>query len=184
MMEIVRMITAIPGNEPIINQIFPNVWVFVSHVLATVLLLILLVKLAWKPTKKYIEKRTLEIQKELLETQKSRIEVDKNIEMSKMKLLESKEVASKILEDAEFEAEEKRKKIESAAINKANHIESETLSQIRKQEDEMIKRVNLEASKLALEAAEVFLSKKVDDEENKKIVDKIIEDLTNSELGK
>ncbi|MDE6082412.1 MAG: hypothetical protein K2F52_00870 [Malacoplasma sp.] len=38
--------------------------------------------------------------------------------------------------------------------------------------------MNLEVSKLALETAEVFLSKKIDNEENKKIINDIVEDLT------
>lgn len=168
----------IPGAEEIINKLFPNLYVFISHVIATIILLTLLIYLAWKPTKRYIEKRTLEIQKDVIATEKARIDAEKNFENSKKHLLESKETAMQILENAEFEAEEKRKKIELAAINKANHIEREGLSQIKKQEIELSKRMNLEVSKLALETAEIFLSKKIDEDENKKIVDKIVSDLT------
>lgn len=170
--------THISDKGEIINQLFPNLWVFISHILATILLIIAMVKLAWHPTKEYIKKRTLDIQKNMIESENIRLEAEKNLELAKQKLFESKETASIILENAELEAEEKRKKIELAAINKANHIEKESLSSIKKQEMELSKRMNLEVSKLALETAEIFLSKKIDEEENKKLVDQIVKDLT------
>lgn len=168
----------ISGNETIINQLFPNLWVFVAHTLATILLLILLFKLAWAPTKRYIAKRTQEIQKNVKEAEQAKIEAEKNLEESKMKILESKNTASQIIETAELEADEKRKKIELAAINKANHIERESLIQLKKQEEELSRRMNVEASKLALETAEIFLSQKINEDENKKLVDKIVNDLS------
>lgn len=168
----------ISGNETIINQLFPNLWVFVAHTLATILLLILLFKLAWAPTKRYIAKRTQEIQKNMKEAEQAKIEAEKNLEESKMKILESKNTASQIIETAELEADEKRKKIELAAINKANHIERESLIQLKKQEEELSRRMNVEASKLALETAEIFLSQKINEDENKKLVDKIVNDLS------
>lgn len=174
----------IPGQSDIINQLFPNLWVFLSHVLATIFLLALVFWLAWKPTAKYIQRRTEEIQKDMVAAEKSRIEAEKNLEASKKQILESKETALQILENAEFEADEKRKKIEMAALNKASHIEREGLSQVRKQELELEKKMNLEVSKLALETVEIFLSKKIDEEENKKLVDKIVNDLTSRVDGK
>lgn len=168
----------IPSDTTIINQLFPNVWVVVSHVVATVLLLTLVIYLAWRPTKRYIAKRTDEIQKNMDLAEKARIEAEKNLEESKTKILESKDTAAHIIDVAEFEANEKRKKIESAAMNKASHIERECLSQLKKQELELSKRMNLEVSKLALETAEIFLSKKFDEQENKKLIDKIVGDLT------
>lgn len=168
----------IPSNEDIINQLFPNLWVFLSHILASLFLFLVVLKMAWKPTKKYIAKRTEQIQKDLFESEQSKFEAEKHLEESKQKLLDSREAASKIIENAEMEAEEKRKKIESAAVIKANNIEKEGMAQVKKQEIELEKRMNLEVSKLALETVELFLSKKMDDKENKVLIDKIVDDLT------
>ncbi len=172
--------STIPNAEEIINKLFPNVFVFIAHTIATILLLVSIIFLVWKPTKKYIERRTQEIQKNIKEAEESRENANKNLEESKQKILESKITASQIIENAELEAEEKRKKIEKAAMNKASHIEKESLTQLKKQEQELSERMNLEVSKLALETAEIFLSKKIDEQENKKIIDNIINDLTNS----
>lgn len=168
----------IPDKSDIINMIFPNLWVFIAHTISLVILLILMIKLAWKPTKNYIDKRTQEIQKNMESAMKDRVESAKNLEVSKMKLIESKTTAARIIENAELDAEEKRKKIEAAALNKAAHLENEGIAKIRKQEKELEKRMNLEVSKLALETAEVFLSRKITEEENKKIIDDIVNDLS------
>lgn len=170
--------SAIPDNAVIINQIFPNLYVFIAHTISLIFLLILVARLAWNPTKKYIEKRTQEIQSQLDAADKARIESEKNLEISKIKLLESKNTAAQIIENAQLESEQKIKKMEKESLNKVNHIEKEALLKLQKEEADLEKRKNLEVSKLALETAEVFLSKKIDDEENKKIINDIVEDLT------
>ena len=179
---VVTLQSAIPDNSEIVNQIFPNLYVFIAHTISLIFLLILVTRLAWKPTKNYIEKRTQEIQRKMEDAEKAQIESEKNLHMSKMKLLESKNTAAQIIENAELDAEQKKKKIEAAALNKASRIENEGLSKIKKQEMELEKRMNLEVSKLALETAGLFLSKKIDEEENKKIIDDIVNDLT-SKIG-
>ena len=176
--EILLNNSAIPDNSAIINQIFPNLYVFIAHIISLIFLIILVVRLAWEPTKKYIEKRTLEIKSQIDAADKARLESEKNLEVSKMKLLESKNTAAQIIENAHLESEQKIKKLEQAALEKANHIENEAMLKMKKQETELERRMNLEISKLALETAEVFLSKKIDDEENKKIINNIVDDLS------
>ncbi|MDE5767740.1 MAG: hypothetical protein K2H56_04325 [Malacoplasma sp.] len=170
--------SAIPDNSVIINQIFPNLYVFIAHIISLIFLIILVTRLAWNPTKKYIENRTQEIQSQLDAADKARLESEKNLEISKIKLLESKSTASQIIENAHLESEQKIKKLEKETLDKVNHIEKEAMLKIKREEIDLEKRMNLEVSKLALETAEVFLSKKIDDEENKKIINNIVEDLT------
>ncbi|MDE5775144.1 MAG: hypothetical protein K2H51_02305 [Malacoplasma sp.] len=170
--------SAIPDNSVIINQIFRNLYVFIAHIISLIFLIILVTRLAWNPTKKYIENRTQEIQSQLDAADKARLESEKNLEISKIKLLESKSTASQIIENAHLESEQKIKKLEKETLDKVNHIEKEAMLKIKREEIDLEKRMNLEVSKLALETAEVFLSKKIDDEENKKIINNIVEDLT------
>lgn len=175
---VISLQSAIPDNSQIINQIFPNVYVLIAHVISLIFLLLLVIRLAWKPTKNYIEARTKEIQRKMEAAEKAQLESEKNLHISRMKLLESKNTAAEIIENAELDAEKTKKKIEAVALNKASQIESEGYSKIKKQELELEKRKNLEVSKLALETAGIFLSKKIDEEENKKIIDDIVNDLT------
>lgn len=169
--------TAIPGNEEIINQIFPNLWVFIAHIIATVLLLALIIFLAWKPTKRYLKSRKKEIQKDVEIAEQSRLDAEKNLEISKQKLLDSKETAGQIIENAHIEALDLKNKIEKEALDKASFIEKQTEDSIRKQEKELSNRMNLEVSKMALETAEIFLGKKIDKQSNSEMVDQIVKEL-------
>lgn len=167
----------IPGKDDIINAIFPNAWILVAHIIATIILFSLIIYFAWKPTKKYLEKRKKTILKNVEEAEEKNKLANENFELSKNELLESKDAASKIIHNASLEAESIKMKIENNAIKKANFIEKEALENIRKSEQEASLRINKEASILALEAAEILLSKKIDNEENQKMVDDIINNL-------
>lgn len=168
---------AIPGNEEIINKIFPNLWVFVAHLIATIILFGIVIYFAWKPTKKYLESRKKEIQKDVETAEQSRIDAEKNLEISKQKLLDSKETAGSIIENAHIEALDLKKKIEKEALDKASFIEKQTEDSIRKQEKELSKRMNLEVSKMALDTAEIFLGKKIDKDSNYDMVNQIVKEL-------
>lgn len=168
---------AIPSEEDIINAIFPNAWAFVAHIIATIILLSFIIYFVWKPTKKYLERRKKTILKNVEEVEEKNKLANKNFELSKSELLESKEVASQIVHKASLEAENIKTKIENNAIKKADFIQKEAFENIKKNEQEALLRVNKEASILALETAEILLSKKMNDEENQKMVDDIIKNL-------
>ncbi|MCF0217728.1 MAG: hypothetical protein HUJ42_01640 [Malacoplasma sp.] len=170
--------TLVPSESSVVNQIFPNLYVFISHIISLFLVFLLLFRLAWKPTEAYLRNRTEEIQKMVKEAELKAQESEKSLQLANAKLMDSKLTAAKIIETAELDAENKKKKIVQEAQNKANIIEKESFAKIRKQELELESRKNLEVSKLALETAETFLLKKIDDEENKKIIDDIVADLT------
>lgn len=168
---------AIPDNEGIINAIFPNVWALIAHVIATIILFSLIIYFVWKPTKRYLEKRRKTILKNIEEAEEKNKLANQNFELSKSELLESKDASSQIIHKATLEAESIKIKIENNAIKKANFIQKEALENVKKSEHEASLRVNKEASILALETAEILLSKKMNNEENQKIVDDIIKNL-------
>lgn len=168
---------ALPSKDDIINSIFPNIWALIAHIVATIILFSLILYFVWKPTKKYLEKRKKSILKDVEEAKEKNKLANENFELSKSELLESKEAASQIINKASLEAESIKMKIENNAIKKADFIEKEALENVKKSEQEASLRVNKQASILALEVAEILLSKKMDNDENKKIVDDIIKNL-------
>lgn len=167
----------IPDEKAVINDIFPNIWVLISHIIAFVILLILVIFLAWKPTKKYIKKRSEEIQKNYKLAEELRLEFEQKVEVSNQKIIDSKITAANIIHLAEVEAKQKQKEIEIEAINKANNIEKEKKEQLLKQEQELKKNFNYEASKIAIETVEIFLSKKINDTNDLEFINNIVNDL-------
>ncbi len=169
---------AIPGSDEIISQILPNVWVLVAHAIATIILLSLIVWLVWKPTKKYLEKRKNQILKDINEAKEKNDIADKNFEISKKELLESKQAASAIIQNATIEGENIKNKMEQVALKRVSYLESEADHNIKKQEEIASLKMNQKASLLAIDIAETFLNKKIDSDENKKMIDSILKDLS------
>lgn len=167
----------IPGNGEITTSILPNVWVFAAHIVATIILLTFIICMVWKPTKKYLEKRKNKIMQDVNEANQKNIEANKNYEISKKELLESKETASAIIQKATIEGETIKSKMEKTALNRINHLEKEADAHIKKQEELASLKINKEASILALDVAEIFLGEKVNSTENQKMVDSIIKNL-------
>lgn len=170
-------ITSVPNRLDIINHLFPSPWVFLAHSLAFIVILIIMAKLLWQPTKKYMKTRQELIQKELVDSQQNKIESEKNLNESQKRLIESKNLASQIVSKAELEADAVRQKIETNAKNKAKILEQNTLDKLKKQESDLYKDFNLKATEIALDAVGLFLSQKIDRTENEKIISDIIVDL-------
>lgn len=167
----------IPGSGEITTSILPNVWVFAAHIIATIILLTFIICMVWKPTKKYLEKRKAKIMQDVNDANAKNIEANKNFEISKKELLESKETASAIIQKATLEGETIKTKMEKTALNRISHLEKEADAHIKKQEELASLKINKEASMLALDVAEIFLGEKVDSEQNQKMVDAIIKNL-------
>lgn len=174
--------SAAPDGSVIVNQLFPNVWVFIAHIVATLIILGAVIWFGWKPTKEFLRKRKDVIEKNVVESKEARIEANKNLEISKQELLNSKQTAREIINNATLEADELRKDIEKKAKNRAAFIEKEATENIKKQENELNKKINSQVFDLALDTAEVLLGKKINKTENKDLVDSIIKDLESTKL--
>lgn len=168
---------AIPGSDEIVSQILPNIWVLVAHVVATIILLLMVIWLVWRPTKKFLEKRKNQILKDVNEAKENNNNANKNFELSKKELLESKQAASAIIQNATVEGENIKNKMEQAALKRVSYLEKEADYNIKKQEEIASLKINQKASLLAIDIAEGILNKKIDSDENKKLVDQILKDL-------
>lgn len=174
--------SAAPDGSVIVNQLFPNLWVFIAHIVATLIIIGAIIWFAWKPTKEFLKKRKDVIEKNVVESKEARIEANKNLEISKQELLDSKQTAREIINNATLEADELRKDIEKKAKNRAAFIEKEATENIKKQENELNKKINSQVFDLAFDTAEVLLGKKINKTENKDLVDSIIKDLESTKL--
>ncbi len=68
--------------------------------------------------------------------------------------------------------------MEQVALKRVSYLESEADHNIKKQEEIASLKMNQKASLLAIDIAETFLNKKIDSDENKKMIDSILKDLS------
>ncbi|MEF9985242.1 MAG: hypothetical protein RSA40_02670 [Malacoplasma sp.] len=174
---IISAVPGVPSGDEIINLLFPNIWVFLAHIAASVILILLIVFLAWKPTQRYLDKKKTFLSKEVDEIETKSKETEINLENSKAKILEAKNIGNSIIFEANIESEKIKTNAQIESTQIFNSLKKEAEISIKKQEIEMSKKLNNQVIDLVFDATNSLLLEKINKDSNLKIVNKIIEDL-------
>ena len=87
-------------KEIVLDDLLPNLWVFLSHVFATVVLLLVSIYLVWKPTKTSLAKRHEYIQNEISQTEEIKKNALKQLAEAEQTKINAFNDAKKIIETA------------------------------------------------------------------------------------
>ncbi|WP_339024431.1 F0F1 ATP synthase subunit B [Spiroplasma endosymbiont of Agriotes lineatus] len=164
-------------QENIINQLFPNVWVFITHILATVVLLVVLGFFLYKPFKQLMQKRR-SIIKDLIDdairkqTQAIKYEIEAN-----SLLKDSKMQSQQIIDDAKAEALTQRQEIINQASIEAGLIDEQSQRDILKERIKAEENIRQEIIDVAFNMAQNILEKEIDREQNEVLIDDFIKQL-------
>ena len=159
------------------EKLLPNIWAFLVQLIAFVLLLIAVIFLAYKPVKKFLEKRSEMLEEEVKTTHENRqISEEKRREMIS-NLANAKAVATKIINDATKEATIAKDKILSDANDERRQLKEKTMNEISLEKEKAMKELKDQIVDVAFEASSKILEREVNSLDNKKIVDNFVDDL-------
>ena len=159
------------------EKLLPNIWAFLVQLIAFVLLLIAVIFLAYKPVKKFLEKRSEMLEEEVKTTHENRkISEEKRVEMIS-NLANAKAEATKIINDATKEATIAKDKIISDANDERRQLKEKTMNEISLEKEKAMKELKDQIVDVAFEASSKILEREVNSLDNKKIVDNFVEDL-------
>lgn len=161
-------------SDSVADKIFPNVWDFLVQFIAFIIMIILIFIFAYKPIKKYIEKRQELMDKEVKDTFKNKKESEENLLNSKKEVALAHQKASKIIEDSIKEANEEKDKILVSANLEATKKIEEANVQIERNQKEAEKELKNEISDVAIKMSSKILEREVNDSDNKKIIDDFV----------
>ena len=152
-----------------------DIWNFIWAAINLVLLLILMKIFLFKPIRKMMDERTRMVQEELDSAKKSREEAEELKAQYQEDLDSAKDEAQKIIEKANSDAE-----LERSAIIKRSHEEAERIvadagKDIEKERRRVMAQAQTQIADLAIEAASRIIGENVDDEKNRRLVDKFLE---------
>ena len=142
------------------------------------ILIFILWRFAYKPVFNILEERRQKIAKGISDSDEARLRLQKSTEDSKEIISNSRREASDIIEGAQKKAEVKYQEIVASAqddIKKQSNLE---MSKIKKEKDALISEVKAEVSELVVLSLEKFLKEKMDGEKDKKIIEKIVKELS------
>lgn len=169
------------STDDIINSLLPNIWVFASHLIATIIILCLVIWLGWKPTKASLEKRRLYIEDEIKTAERNKRESLIFLKNAQDAELAAHTKAHDILESAEKQAFLSQEKIQKDSKLYADKIIADARDEAIKLH-EKIKIDNYhKILDIAFTATEALVKKNIKTEDNNALVEDMIKDLSKEE---
>ncbi|RME25655.1 MAG: ATP synthase F0 subunit B [Deltaproteobacteria bacterium] len=139
------------------------------------LLLVILTKLVWKPLLKVVSDRENRIREDLERAEQAKAEAEKALEEQKQALEQQRKEASEFIARAKEEAQAMREQLLEKARQEAEEILQRTRRQLDEEKNRAIGEVKKYVVELAVDAAGHLLSKSLDDETHRRMVQQYID---------
>lgn len=163
------------------TKLIPNVWAFLVQFIALIVMLIIVIKLAYKPVHKFLENRKKILKDEVDETEKARNEANRDKELAHKSISEAKTKANNIIKEAEQNARNKSEKILADTQNEVKDLKEKSLKEIEEAKKKAIKELNDEIVDVAFDASSKILEREVNKKDNSKIVEDFLKELDKKE---
>lgn len=164
-------------KDDVINNLLPNLWVFLTHIFAAIVLLIVCIYLVWNPTKTSLAKRQAYIQNEINQAEEIKNKALKQLAIAEQSKIEAFKNAKKIIEDANKQAYHNKAEIEQQAINNSQRIMQQAENDAKKIKTSIEQKMNQQIIDLAFEASSALLKSKVSKKDSKSFVQDFIAEL-------
>ena len=164
-------------SKEILNSLMPNAWLFLAHVIASIVLIVVLLWLVYKPASKAIQKRKDYINQQF--TQAS--DTKKQADMALVKANSFREQA--ISEAATITANAKNKasliiqEAKASAREESKQIKKQVQIQLSRQEKELKRNIHNKIVDTAFVVAEEILKKNISKDEKQQYVDDILNNI-------
>jgi len=162
------------SKDDVINNLLPNLWVFLAHIFAAVVLLIACIYLVWNPTKTSLAKRQAYIQNEINQAEEIKNKALKQLAIAEQSKINAFEDAKKIIEDANKQAYQNKVEIEQQAINNSQRVIQQAENDAKKIKTNIEQTMNQQIIDLAFEASNALLKSKVSKKDSQSFVEDFI----------
>lgn len=171
------------GNT-IKENLFGNIYAMLAQIVATIVLLVLIIVFAYKPAKKFLDKRRESLNNEVKETKEKNIEADKNLTESKENIRASKIKAQEIIEKAETDANIRKDEIIAETEQETKKMISDAQNVIKKQQEQAFNEIKDVVVGVALDASSKILEREVSEQDNQKIIDDFVNEVKDENKDK
>lgn len=166
-----------PGVPDVVGLLFPNLPNFIAHVLATIVIVVFLVKLVYKPFRQSIDKRRDKIDEVLNEAIVKQTTANRDRKEASQLLREAKTESIEIVEKARIDADSQKADILESANLEAANLQSYAKKSVARERAKAEGEIHDAIVNVAMQAASKILDKEVDNAQNKKMVDDFIANL-------
>ena len=163
------------------DKLVPNVWEFLTQLLAFLVMVFIVYKLAYKPVRKFLEGRKAFIKGNLDSARKQNMEANRANEKAQKNINQSRKEATTIIMNAKRQAEEERIRAGEETKDELAQRRRDAEKDIENQKKQAMKDVHDEVIDIALKASSNLLSREVDVKDNRKLVSQFVDDMQDNE---
>ena len=167
-------------KSSIIDALVPNFWAFLTQFFALVVLIVLVSIFAYKPLRKYLDKRSEYIDNEVKSANKNNALSKMKLEEAEQQIADSKKEAANIIDSAKEQANLEKKKILDNANDEVLKMKAKSEEDIKEGKKRAQKEVEEAIVSVALDASKHVLSREINENDNKKIIDDFVTSLDNA----
>lgn len=151
-----------------------NIWNFIWSAVNLILLFILLKIFLFKPIGKIMDERTRAIQDDIDSAKKSKEEAEALKKEYNESISEAKEKAQEIIMKAHEDAESEKSVILKKSQEEADQLIIDASKTIENERRRVLSQAQTQIADLAIEAASKIIGENLDDEKNRRLVDKFL----------
>ncbi|ATZ19046.1 F0F1 ATP synthase subunit B [Williamsoniiplasma somnilux] len=175
---------ATPGVPEVVGQLFPNLPNFIAHVLATIVIIIVLSKLVYKPFRSSIDNRRAKINELLDDAVEKQTLANKDRREAEMVLRDAKTESLLIIKNARVDADVQKTQILETANNEASNLQNHAKNSILRERAKAQEEIRESIINVAFAAASKVLETEVSKTKNQELIDQFIEDLDKNKKAK
>ena len=161
-------------SEWVINNLFPNLWIFLANLIGGIILIVVITCLLWKPIKKFLQKRHDYIDKQIKDAEKSNKTAAIELQKANQFKIETISKAMSITNNANIKANT----IITKAKYKAKEINNLAWKNAKNDIDNLKSTIKRNAQKnivnTAINIASSILEKNIDKHDNDKYIDQLL----------
>ena len=165
-------------NIDVLENLMPNVLTVVTQLCATLVMFLLLKKFAWGPVKKIMATRSAYEQERLEEAERLKQEnMELRAQMDKQ-LADANRKAQETIQNAQLEGQRMKDTLVSEGRERSKQLIDEAEHSIKLERSKMLDEMHEEILDAALSATEKMLNDRLDEEDDRRIIDSFIKEVT------
>lgn len=164
--------------DSLIQALGLDIRILLAQLLNFSILVFILWRFAYRPLFSLLEKRRKKIEQGMKDSDEASIRLEKSVEESRKRIAQARQEASGIIEEAQKKAEIRYEEILTKAqddLKKQSELEKEKIKQERLAIATDVKK---EMSNLLVLGLEKFLQERMDEDRDKKVIEKIAKELS------
>lgn len=160
------------------NNLLPNLWITLTQLIVFIVTACVVIFLAYKPLKKKLSKRADTIQKNLKDSEDAKAQAKADAEKAKAAILDAQKKAGDIVTLAQKTADDKAASAQQALQASIEQQKEQAHKDIEAERQRMLKEAHDEIVDTALSASKEILGREINVEDNKKLVDAFINQMS------